>query len=223
MPRWSASFTRKPTLRKLYLAMKRSIGSSELYLADLDALAGIQPDLDLYQDLLDEGAELWLDAGLRTAQDCESMLRLDVPRVILGLESLEGVQELRCAASLAEADRLVFSLDLRAGKVMRSASSDWPDDDPLAIASLAIEAGIRRLIVLDVGRVGMGQGVGTLDLLAAIKSHAPEVELVAGGGISCWQELHDLEAIGVSAALVGSALHDGRLLIPGGDIPQATP
>lgn len=200
--------------------MKRALGLNELYLADLDALAGGPPDVKLYQSLLDEGAVLWLDAGIRTVNECESMLRLGVPRVILGLESLAGVQAMRQVASLAAADRLIFSLDLRSGTVMRAAASDWPDDDPLAIARLAIEASIRRLIVLDVVRVGMGQGVGTMELLTAIKSLAPEVELVAGGGIACWQDLHDLEAIGVSAALVGSALHDGRLLIPNGKFPH---
>src|SRR5262245_26017684 len=40
---------------------------SELYLADLDAIAGREPAWPLYTALREEGFRLWLDAGVRDA------------------------------------------------------------------------------------------------------------------------------------------------------------
>jgi phosphoribosylformimino-5-aminoimidazole carboxamide ribotide isomerase len=67
------------------------------------------------------------------------------------------------------------------------------------------------MIVLDLAQVGMGQGVGTEPLCRALRSLAPELEIIAGGGVRSLADLRSLAAAGCNAALVASALHDGRL------------
>ena len=71
--------------------------------------------------------------------------------------------------------------------------------------------GVRRLLVLDLARVGLGGGIGTRDLCARLCSAFPKVEVSAGGGVRHRGDLEELRACGVGAALVASALHDGRL------------
>jgi phosphoribosylformimino-5-aminoimidazole carboxamide ribotide isomerase len=75
----------------------------------------------------------------------------------------------------------------------------------------AIDMGVRRIIVLDLARVGGYDGTGTIDLCKRLASTYPKVEIVAGGGIRNVADLQRLQAGGVRAALVASALHDGRL------------
>ena len=70
---------------------------------------------------------------------------------------------------------------------------------------------MRSMIVLDLARVGTGQGVGTLSLCRQLRALWPEINLVAGGGVRNLADLHDLQESGCHAALVASALHDGRL------------
>src|SRR6266542_6361151 len=46
-------------------AFRQHFGLSELYLADLDALAGVAPALPTYAILRADGFRLWVDAGVR--------------------------------------------------------------------------------------------------------------------------------------------------------------
>ena len=90
----------------------------------------------------------------------------------------------------------------------------WSSPDAAAIASQAVALGIRSIIVLDLVRVGMAGGTGTEELCRRIVAEHPHVEVVAGGGIRGPDDLARLEAAGVHAALVASALHDGRIRGP---------
>jgi phosphoribosylformimino-5-aminoimidazole carboxamide ribotide isomerase len=135
--------------------------------------------------------------------------------LILGLETLAGRDALRAIGSMVDPARLAFSLDSRDGRPLLAPGADWGTDDPLRLAALALDVGIRRLILLDLTRVGTGRGVGTVALLQTLRRRSPECELVAGGGVAGRDDLKALEDAGASAALVGSALHDGRLDLGG--------
>ena len=64
--------------------------------------------------------------------------------------------------------------------------------------------------MIDLARVGTGRGID-VDLLSRIHSAAPGLNLVAGGGIRGWDDLVQVAKAGCSAALVATALHDGRI------------
>ena len=81
---------------------------------------------------------------------------------------------------------------------------------------------VKRLIVLDLNRVGMGVGTGTEKLCSWVKSNYPHLELIAGGGIRGPEDLPSLEAAGVSAVLIASALHDGKFGLPGAALSSAS-
>jgi phosphoribosylformimino-5-aminoimidazole carboxamide ribotide isomerase len=66
-------------------------------------------------------------------------------------------------------------------------------------------------MVLDVISVGSNQGCPTATLCRAIVERFPDVEVATGGGIRGLDDLHLLAGIGCAAALVSTALHDGRI------------
>jgi phosphoribosylformimino-5-aminoimidazole carboxamide ribotide isomerase len=68
------------------------------------------------------------------------------------------------------------------------------------------------MIVLDLAQVGMGQGVGTLPLCRELRCLDADLQIIGGGGVRSLADLRSLSAAGASAALVASALHDGRLM-----------
>ena len=154
---------------------------------------------------------LWLDAGVRDRSDVGPLISSGVGTVVLGLETLKGPGPLSVISREFDRDRIAFSLDLREGRPLVPTTAAWGSNDPRRVAEAVLQSGIRRLIVLDLARVGMGQGLGTLPLLSAIRADHPMIDLVAGGGVSGVGDLHDLGAVGASAVLVGSALHDGRI------------
>ncbi len=183
------------------------LGASELYVADLGALAdGSPPAVGLFRAIAGLGLAAWVDAGARDARDVAPLLGAGVAVVVAGLETLRGPDSLAAIVAEAGADRVAFSLDLRDGRPMVATRPAWGTDDPEALARLAIDAGARRLIRLDLARVGTGRGVAP-PVGAALD---PGVEWIIGGGIAGPGDLPPLERLGYSATLVGSAIHDGK-------------
>lgn len=190
-------------------AYRDALGIGELYVADLDAIAGGAPQRALVRALAGEGSALWLDGGIADAEAAARAVEDGASRVVVGLETLRGFGDLAAIVRAAGARRVIFSLDLRAGVPVVAPNAE-PLRTPVEAAERAVAAGAVALLVLDLARVGSGAGVD--DALArALRRRFPEVELAVGGGVSGAPELARLADAGCDAVLVGSALHDGRL------------
>jgi phosphoribosylformimino-5-aminoimidazole carboxamide ribotide isomerase len=190
-------------------AFRAHFGLEELYLADLDAIAGAPPAISIYDVLRCQGFRLWVDAGFRTEQDAMRVAIEGRMGLVVGLETVVHPFELHKLCRDVP-DRVVFSLDLKDGVPLGDVSR-WRHTDAAGIAGQAIGYGLRRLIVLDLARVGGGGGTGTCALCRELKDHHPRVEFFAGGGVRGLADLWRLQDAGVSGALVASALHDGHL------------
>lgn len=188
-------------------AFRQHFGLTQLYLADLEAIGGAQPARGLYDSLRARGFRLWVDAGIRQAADAEG---LNVEAVVIGLETVRGPAVLEDLRHRFEADRIVFSLDLKDGQPLGDPVA-WENASSDEIAARVVGLGVQRLIVLDLARVGVGSGTGTEEICGRLTRRFPEVEVIAGGGVRNAADLCRLEQIGVRGALVASALHDGTL------------
>ncbi|HZV05331.1 MAG TPA: HisA/HisF-related TIM barrel protein [Gemmataceae bacterium] len=190
-------------------ALASRFGCREFYVADLDAILGSDPDLLLYAALHAQGFRLWVDAGIRRMERAGQLADAGIDRIVVGLETVVGPAEL---AKMMQAfgERIVFSLDLRQGEPLGDRGS-WQNQDAVSIADQVIQLGVRHLLVLDLARVGCDSGTGTRDLCAYLCAKYPEITISAGGGIRHRGDLEVLRNCGVQAALIASALHDGRL------------
>ncbi|HEY7330034.1 MAG TPA: HisA/HisF-related TIM barrel protein [Gemmataceae bacterium] len=190
-------------------ALALQFGCRELYLADLDAIRGNEPDWALYTALHEQGFRLWVDAGIRRTTHACQLADAGIESIVAGLETVANPIEL---AEMARAfgRRLVFSLDLYQGEPLGDRDAwQWRDVD--AIAAEAIQLGVRRLLVLDLARVGLDGGTGTRELCSRLCAKHPHLSVSAGGGVRHRGDLEELRKCGVQAVLVASALHDGRL------------
>jgi phosphoribosylformimino-5-aminoimidazole carboxamide ribotide isomerase len=194
-------------------ALRASLGFQSLYLADLDAIGGSPPCLQIYRELIAARFHLWIDAGVRDPEVVAPLLELDpvFTTIVAGLESLAGPRELSKVVAIAGADRVVFSLDLFEARPRLAQAADWGTDSSLELAHAAIDCGVQNLLILDLARVGSGRGLGSLDLINRIRDARPSVRLTAGGGISSIDDVFELRDAGANGVLIGSALHDGRI------------
>jgi len=190
-------------------AFRRTLGCEECYVADLDAIMGGPPQHDLLGRLAAVGSRLLVDVGVADPTHAGTALAAGADRVIVGLETLPSFAALAAIVQAYGRDRVVFSLDLRAGQpVLRPGSPHR--GGPLALIEDAVRAGVAAVIVLDLARVGSGDGVD-VDLGAEIRRAYPGLERLVGGGVASGQHLADAVAAGYDGALVASALHDGTL------------
>ncbi len=191
-------------------AFRDRLGLAEIYLADLDAITGAPPSWRIYGEIQSLGCRLWVDAGVRHVVDALALDRHGIQDVVIGLETIVGPDVLKSTCRELGKDRIIFSLDLKDGRPLGQLTS-WKQPDIYAIAAQAIESGIRRLLILDLMRVGMGQGPGTETICRKLTDDYPDVEITVGGGIRDAADLRRLADCGVTSVLVASALHDGQL------------
>jgi phosphoribosylformimino-5-aminoimidazole carboxamide ribotide isomerase len=195
------------TLARAYRSLP---GVRRCYVADLDAIAGGDPQRALLVRLRSEqgfGAPLLLDAGTATLAEWVELAQPEAGAVV-GLETLRSFESL---AELAAQVHVTFSLDLRAGKPQVSRLvAEAGSDDPRTLARAAVEAGAGALLLLDVMRVGSSTGVD-LELLTSLRRSFPGVQLLVGGGVSAMTEIDDLSGAGCDGVLVATALHQGGI------------
>jgi phosphoribosylformimino-5-aminoimidazole carboxamide ribotide isomerase len=191
--------------------LRSVFGFSRFYLADLDAILGGAPSVDLYRRLMGEGVELLVDAGLRTAEEADLLADAGVQTVIAGLETLCSPVELGRLVDRLGPRRVLFSLDLKEGRPLVGGDG-WGGDDPGRILAQAVEKGVERALFLDLSRVGVGSGLGTEAWIADARRTYPAIELYAGGGVRGREDLERIRETGVAGVLAASALHDGRLV-----------
>jgi phosphoribosylformimino-5-aminoimidazole carboxamide ribotide isomerase len=189
-------------------AVREALGLAELYVADLDAIAGGPAHRELIAALARE-ARVMVDAGVTEIAEVRLLLELGAARVVIGTETLADQAALeRLQAELPDAP-LVLSLDLRAGRVLSPDPELARLEAPEALARLA-RFGVREVIVLDLARVGSGTGPDVA-LLRELAARFPEVELLAGGGVRDVADLRALAEAGAAGALVATALHSGAI------------
>lgn len=170
-----------------------------LYVADLDAIGGLAPQQGVIAAIsrLSGNTEIWCDAGFRSAigTECISGLANIVP--VIGSETLDGLDTYReLHQRYPEA---VLSLDFRGGEFL----------GPAALLATP-ESWCRRVVHLDLGHVGAGEGPAA-DSATSLHRLAPQRQMYVGGGVRHVGDLHRLASAGISGALIATALHDGSI------------
>lgn len=191
-------------------ALAAAYGVSDFYVADVDALEGRPPNWDVIEAMMGWPYHLMIDLGLRTIKDAERLPSRSNVLPILASESLPSLSHCHELVRLLGPRQLVFSLDFRSGQLLGH-DRLWPLWSLEKIVEHLIELGIQRMIVLDVHRVGAGQGLDGLEPYLEWMKHYPHVQWIIGGGISHWGEIQQLVSRGIAGVLVATALHDGRI------------
>lgn len=114
-----------------------------IYVADLNGIEGGEPQLDLWQELARE-ADLWIDAGTRTADQAIDVLVSGARRAVLSTGRLRQPAEIAKAWALSQ--ELAVEIEVQDGKVL-AASPEWRSADPLEVAK-AIRAAGPTVVIL---------------------------------------------------------------------------
>jgi phosphoribosylformimino-5-aminoimidazole carboxamide ribotide isomerase len=188
-------------------AFRAQLGLDELYVADLDAIAGAGDGHAALIATLAREARLMVDAGVSNAARARALLDRGAHRVIVGTETLSGTEALdRLLAELPDG-AVILSVDLREGRLL-SPDAQLAGQPALDALTRLRRPGLREAIVLDLARVGSGAGPDVA-LIATMRAAFPDLELLAAGGVRDVDDLHALEAAGAAGALVATAVHRG--------------
>lgn len=197
-------------------AIFNQTGCNQLYLADIDSFAGAAPNWRVYQELLDRGFELWVDADWMTNDRYLQITdRLDLERlkIIVSSETLSSIEQFSVFETLIKSGvSVIFSLDKK-GDAVISQTGSLAQQAPTELIQLAYQKGVRDLIVLDLSEVGTGNGFqpdgGSVTLVKSIKQELPDLRITSGGGVRGPQDVQQWIGVGCDHVLVASAIHSG--------------
>jgi phosphoribosylformimino-5-aminoimidazole carboxamide ribotide isomerase len=193
-------------------AFRDRLGLHEIYVADLNAIQG--SSRGDHEQIITEMArmqsmEIILDTGVSDPDGARNWLDLGIHKVVIGAETLVSVDALQHLPASIGRDRLLFSLDMQAGKVL-APCADVAAMSPVQLLDRLRSDGWKEVILLDLERVGTEKGP-IWSLAAKARLHFQEMDLLIGGGVSNFQELLQLQSMGLDGVLLATALHNGAI------------
>lgn len=187
------------------LEIVREVMPKEVYIADLDRLQQKGDNFDLIKKI--SGMKKTMaDIGAENMDDVKHGLEL-ADTLIVGTETAS--MELIKSAAAVFPGKINVSIDIKDGKVLTN-DQDMRKE-PLAVVRSLNEINIRDIIILNLKNVGTSVGIDSefLKDIVRISKH----NILVGGGIRDMDDIRTLEEIGVSGALVATALHNGNIPI----------
>jgi phosphoribosylformimino-5-aminoimidazole carboxamide ribotide isomerase len=187
----------------------KAFGFDELYVADLDAITGGQPNLSLLKQIADKaGLKLMVDAGVTNLQRAEEVLASGASKVIIGTETLPNIRFVSEALESLGKERVMVSLDLKGNKVLSDFELGELAESLTFLRELEAR-GVSQIIVLDLAKVGSNEGANSTFLQKVLRNIKAKV--FVGGGVRDVKDLVELKELGVSGVLVATALHSGKI------------
>ena len=175
----------------------------EVYIADLDRLQHIGDNFELIKRISDK-AKTMVDAGVEDMDDIEKCLKI-ADTAILGTEtaSIELIKE----AAEKFPGRIGVSIDIKNGRVLTK--DRRMETKPEELVKLLNDYDIKDLFILELNKVGTGAGID-VDFLRDVVGLSTH-NILLGGGIRDMKDIDALKGIGISGALVATAVHNGRI------------
>ena len=186
-------------------------GAAAIHVVDLDgAKEGRPVQLDLIREMAGSvSVPLQVGGGVRTLEDLRALREAGAAWIVMGTAAVED-RDLRRRAVEEVGAALVVAVDARDGVV---ATHGWERSSGIAVLELAEELagdGVASVLYTDVARDGMDTGAaleGTAELAAIVPT-------IASGGVRGTQDVVALAKIpGITGAIVGTALYEGRVTL----------
>ncbi len=178
-----------------------ALSPKEVYIADLDRLQHLGDNFELIKKISGKTMTM-VDIGVENMVDVEKCAQI-ADTIILGTEtaSFDLIED----ACKRFPGRINVSIDMKSRHVLtRDRKMDM---QPKELVKLLNGQDIRDIIILELNRVGTGSGVDVDFLKEMASSH----NILAGGGIRDMHDINALKKIGLSGALVATAVHDGKI------------
>jgi phosphoribosylformimino-5-aminoimidazole carboxamide ribotide isomerase len=187
------------------LEMLRKFGAfPEIQVIDLDAAMG-KGENGAQVELLASRARCRVGGGVRTAERARRLVEQGAHRIIVGTAAFTPTLEEIAAAVGPE--RVIVALDSKDGRIV---VKGWQESTESTAEEVMgrLEPYCSGFLCTDVDKEGMMQGTD-LDWFRRLRATTGH-ELTAAGGITTMEEILELAALGIHAAL-GMAIYTGRL------------
>lgn len=190
-----------------------SEGAECLHIIDLDgAIEGKRRNWSIIEKII-RGVSIPVEVGggLRIREDVINVLKAGARWAIVGTAVIEDRRFLQKLVEAVDPSRLIVAIDSRGDRVVKRGWIEETYETPLGLAKRMEPFGLAAFLYTDVSIEGSESGVDS-DRVKALVS-AVKTPILYAGGISSLEDIAVLAKIGVSGAIVGSALYKKRFTL----------
>ncbi len=148
--------------------------------------------------------------GLKSNEDLRIAFESGANQITGGSIAVKNPQIFEGWIQLYGSEKIILGADCNNEKI---AISGWQEESELEVIPFIKEyqkKGIQYAICTDISKDGMLQGP-SFDLYERILSEANDIKLIASGGISQFDELPKLAALGCEGVIIGKAIYENRI------------
>ncbi len=150
--------------------------------------------------------------GIRSSYDIDTILSLGADRIVVGSAAATNTELVKTWLKEFGPEKIVVGADIRDFKIAVHGWSDTIDWNLNDFLAFWLKEGARCFLCTDVSRDGLLQGPA-VNLYRQIKKLFPEAHIIASGGVSCYNDLIELDEAGVDAAIIGKAFYEGKITL----------
>jgi phosphoribosylformimino-5-aminoimidazole carboxamide ribotide isomerase len=187
-------------------------GIKRLHIVDLDGARGTSLKNIKTLEHISNNTALVIDfgGGLKNTNDLQSVFNAGASMVSLGSILVKDPELFSQWIEKFGADRFLPGADVLNKKIK---IHGWKEETGIDIFDFIrdlISKGISAVFCTDISKDGMMQGPST-ELYSEILHEFPSLNLIASGGISCFEDLLILKKTGCLGAIVGKAIYEGKI------------
>lgn len=196
-------------------------GATLVHVVDLAAARSGTVTEGLWSDMTRRGIRFQIGGGIRSALSAASAIQAGATRVVIGSAIVDHASRLAEIVDEVGRQQVVAAVDVRGG---RARGSGWLDDgiDLETAIDRSLQAGVGALLVTGIETDGAMTGPDR-ELLEHVREAAPEIDLIASGGVGSLADITMLADMGCSGVIVGRALYENRFTLSEAQAAIETP
>lgn len=189
-----------------------AVGIKRLHIVDLDGAKGKPLKNINTLERVSKNTSLVIDfgGGLKTTENLQSVFNAGAAMVSVGSVTIKDPDLFAQWIGDFGAEKFLPGADVLDKKIK---IHGWKEETGVTLFDFIkkiINLGISQLFCTDISKDGMMQGPAT-DLYKELLEAFPDLNLIASGGISCFEDLLSLQAVGCSGAIVGKAIYEQKI------------
>ena len=187
-------------------------GITHLHLVDLDGAKSkhIVNHKILEQIASQTSLKVDFGGGLKTDDDLRIAFESGASQITGGSIAVKNPDTFKSWLSKFGKDKIILGADAHHRKIAISGWLEESDDDVVEFINSYNKEGVSYVICTDISKDGMLEGP-SFDLYDEILKSTPDLKLIASGGISTFDELPKLAAMGCEGTIIGKAIYENRI------------
>lgn len=187
-------------------------GIRRLHLVDLDGAKAkhIVNQKVLEKIAINTSLKIDFGGGVQSDKDIEIAFNSGAAMVTGGSIAIRNKELFLGWINKYGADKIILGADCKEHRIAVSGWQESTSVDIIDFIQKYTKKGIEKVVCTDISKDGMLQGT-SIELYKEILAHFPDLYLIASGGVSCMQDILDLEVAKVPAVILGKAIYENKI------------